>query len=173
MRFVTDYAMSHDDAVVLTGDRELADLFEATAAASGNARASANWIRNELMRELDARRLAVADSPVTAERLASLVSALDAGRISGAQAKAVLPRMFESDRSVDEIVEELGGGQINDEAELRRIIGEIIAANPQQVERYRAGKEALFGFFVGQVMKATDKKANAKISNDLLKELLA
>jgi aspartyl-tRNA(Asn)/glutamyl-tRNA(Gln) amidotransferase subunit B len=173
LRFVEQYGMSHEDAVVLTGHRALADFFEATAGASGNARASANWIKNELLRELDARRLDVAASPVTPERLAALVGALDAGRVSGAQAKEILPRMVETGRTVDEIVEELGGGQINDEAELRRIIQEIVASNPKQVEQYRAGKEALFGFFVGQVMKVTNKKANAKIANDLLRELLA
>ena len=173
LRFVEQYGMSHEDAVVLTGHRALADFFETTAEASGNARGSANWIKNELLRELDARRLDVAASPVTPERLAALVGALDAGRVSGAQAKEILPRMVETGRTVDEIVEELGGGQINDEAELRRIIQEIVASNPKQVEQYRAGKEALFGFFVGQVMKVTNKKANAKIANDLLRELLA
>lgn len=172
LRFMSDYDMAYEDAVVLTGDRALAEFFEATAAASGNARASANWIKNELLRELDARRIEVAASPVTAERLASLVAALDEGRVSGAQAKEILPRMFESDRTVDEIVEELGGGQINDEAAIREVVAEIVEANPKQVEQYRAGREALFGFFVGQVMKATDKKANAKIANDVLRDML-
>jgi aspartyl-tRNA(Asn)/glutamyl-tRNA(Gln) amidotransferase subunit B len=172
VRFMNDYALTHEDAVVLTATRELASYFEATAAASGNARSSANWIKNELLRELDARRLDVAASPVGPAALAALVAAVESGSVSGAQAKEVLPRMIETGRSLDEIVEELGGGQINDEAAIRAIVAEVIAANPRQLEQYRAGKEALFGFFVGQVMKASDKKANAKIANDLLKEML-
>ena len=158
--------------MVLTATRELAAFFEATARASGNARSSANWIRNELLRELDARHLDVASSRVTPESLAELVGAVDSGRISGAQAKEILPRMVETGRTVDEIVEELGGGQINDEAAIREIVAGVIAANPKQLELYRAGKEALFGFFVGQVVKVSNKKANAKVANDLLREML-
>jgi aspartyl-tRNA(Asn)/glutamyl-tRNA(Gln) amidotransferase subunit B len=171
-RFMADYGLSHEDATVLTASRALATFFEATAKASGNPRSSANWIKNELLRELESRRLDVDATPVTPAALGGLVSALDAGRVSGAQAKEILPRMLETGYSLDELVEELGGGQINDEAEIRRIVGEVIAANPKQVEQYRAGREALFGFFVGQVMKATEKKANAKITNDVLRDML-
>jgi aspartyl-tRNA(Asn)/glutamyl-tRNA(Gln) amidotransferase subunit B len=172
LRFVGEYGLSHEDAMVLTATRDLARFFEDAAKRSGNARASANWIRNELVRELDARRLDVAASPVTAERLAALVAAVDSERVSGAQAKQILVRMVETGRDVDDLVDELGGGQINDEAAIRAIVADVLAANPKQVEQYRAGKEALFGFFVGQVMKASDKKANAKIANDLLRETL-
>src|SRR6185369_4516738 len=112
-----------------------------------NARSSANWIRNELLRELDARSLEIARSPVGPDALASIVKALDAGDVSGAQAKEILPRMLETGRSLADVVASLGGGQINDEAELRRVVADVIAANPKQVEAYRAGREALFGFF--------------------------
>ncbi len=172
-RFVDDYGLSLEDATVLTATRELASYFETTTSASGNARASANWIRNELLRELESRKLDLDASPVTPERLAALIAAVDSGRVSGAQAKEVLPRMVETGHTVDEVVEALGGGQINDEAAIRAIVADVIAANPKQVEQYRSGKEALFGFFVGQVMKVSNKKANAKIANDLLKEMLA
>ena len=172
LRFMSDYGLTHEDAMVLTATRALAAFFEATAGASGNARASANWIKNELTRELDARRLDVASSPVTPEGLAALVAAVDEGRVAGAQAKEILPRMVETGRSVDELVAELGGGQINDEAAIRAIVADVIAANPKQAEQYRAGREALFGFFVGQVMKQSNKKANAKMANDLLRETL-
>ncbi len=172
-RFAEQYALSHEDAVVLTGSRALAGFFEATARASGNARSSANWIKNELLRELDARKIEIDASPVSPDRLAELIAELDAGRISGAQAKDLLPKMLESDASLATLIDELGGGQINDVDKLREIVAGIIEANPKQVEQYRSGKEALFGFFVGQVMKTTGKKANAQISNDLLKEMLA
>jgi aspartyl-tRNA(Asn)/glutamyl-tRNA(Gln) amidotransferase subunit B len=171
-RYMVEYGLSFEDAFVLTGHRALASYFEATAKASGNARASANWIKNELMRELDARRLDVADSPVSPERLAALIAALDEGKISGGQAKEILPRMIDTGSDAATLIDEMGGGQINDPEEIRRVIAEIIAANPKQLEQYRSGKEALFGFFVGQVMKVTNKKANAKIANDLLREML-
>jgi aspartyl-tRNA(Asn)/glutamyl-tRNA(Gln) amidotransferase subunit B len=145
---------------------------EDSVKASGNARLAANWIKNELLRELDARKLDIGHSPVTPAALAEVVRAVDTGAISGAQAKEVLPEMVESGASFDSIVERLGGGQINDEAAIRAIVAEVIAANPKQTEQYRSGKEALFGFFVGQVMKVSNKKANAKIANDLLRDML-
>lgn len=172
-RFGAEYGLSHEDAVVLTGSRALARYFEETVKACGNARSSANWIKNELLRELDARRIEVDESPVSPARLAELIAEVDGGRISGAQAKELLPKLVDTTTPLAELVEELGGGQINDVDVLREIVGAIIAANPKQLEQYRSGKEALFGFFVGQTMKATDKKANAKIANDLLKEMLA
>jgi aspartyl-tRNA(Asn)/glutamyl-tRNA(Gln) amidotransferase subunit B len=172
LRYMSDYGLSHEDASVLTATRALALYFEATARASNNARAAANWIKNELLRELDARGLAVEDSPVPPERLAALLSALDAGTVSGAQAKEILPKMIETGKDVAALVAEAGGGQINDPEALRLVIADVVAANPAELEQYRAGKQALFGFFVGQVMKATNKKANAKIANDLLREML-
>lgn len=172
-RFCEAYGLLYDDAVVLSATRPLATYFEATATFSGNARASANWIKNELLRELDARRIPVEDSVVTPARLGELIAELDAGRISGAQAKELLPKMIESEKPLAALIDEMGGGQINDVETLRQIVSEIIAANPKQLEQYRSGKEALFGYFVGQLMKATSKKANAQIGNDLLKEMLA
>ncbi len=172
-RFCEEFGLSHEDAQVLSATRALAGYFEATAAASGNARSSANWIKNELLRELDARKIEVESSLVTPARLAELLIEIDGGRISGAQAKELLPRMIEAATPLAELVESIGGGQINDADVLREIVREIIAANPKQLEQYRGGKEALFGFFVGQLMKATNKKANAQIANDLLKEMLA
>ncbi len=172
LRFMADYGLTHEDAVVLTGTRSLAQYVEDSVKASGNARLAANWIKNELLRELDARKVDIAHSPVTPDALGELVRAVDTGAISGAQAKEVLPEMVASGASFDSIVEKLGGGQINDEAAIRAIVAEVIAANPKQLEQYRSGKEALFGFFVGQIMKVSNKKANAKIANDLLREML-
>jgi aspartyl-tRNA(Asn)/glutamyl-tRNA(Gln) amidotransferase subunit B len=171
-RFVADYALAFDDASVLTSTRPLATFYEEVATVSKNPRASANWIKNELLRELDARKIDVADSPVAAGSLARFVEMVEGGTISGGQAKELLPKMIETGREAADLVEEMGGGQLNDREAIRAVVAEVIASSPKQLEQYRSGKEALFGFFVGQVMKATDKKANAKITNELLREML-
>ena len=171
-RFMSQYGLSHEDAALLTATRPLALYVQEAARVSGNARSAANWIKNELLRELDAHNLGIAASPVSAEALGELIRALDGGDISGAQAKQLLPRMVETGRSAAELIEEFGGGQINDPDAVRSIVANVIAANPKQVEQYRAGKEALFGFFVGQVMKLSNRKANAKLANDFLQEML-
>lgn len=172
LRFIEQYGMSAEDALVMTSTPTLAAFFERTARLSENPRAALNWIKNEVLRELDARKLDISLAPVTPEHVSDLIRLLDAGTISGAQAKEMLPLMVESGASAAKLVEEMGGGQINDEAAIRAVVAEAIEKNPKQVEQYRSGKEALFGFFVGQVMKATNKKANAKITNDLLRDML-
>jgi aspartyl-tRNA(Asn)/glutamyl-tRNA(Gln) amidotransferase subunit B len=172
-RFMSDYGLSHDDASALTSTRALLEFFEETARVSGNARSAANWIKNELLRELDTRDLDAARSPVTAPRLGALIRAIDAGEVSGPQSKRLLLRMFETDKSLGELVDELGGRQINDPEAVRAVVEQVVAASPKQVEQYRAGKEAIFGYFVGQVMKASGGKANAKLANEILKEVLA
>jgi aspartyl-tRNA(Asn)/glutamyl-tRNA(Gln) amidotransferase subunit B len=172
-RFVAEYGLGHEDASVLTVSRALAQYFERTALASGNPRAAANWIRNELLRELDSRGLDTTQSPVTSERLGELIRAIDTGDASGPQSKKLLLRMFETDKSLAELLDELGGRQINDPTAVRAIVDQVVASNPKQVEQFRAGKDAVFGFFVGQVMKSSGGKANAKIVNELLKETLA
>jgi aspartyl-tRNA(Asn)/glutamyl-tRNA(Gln) amidotransferase subunit B len=171
-RFIGEYGLGHEDAALLSATRPLAAYFEEAAGEAGNARSAANWIKNELLRELEAHDLDIAASPVPAARLGEFIRALEGGDISGPQAKKILPLMVESGRTLDEIVEELGGGQINDPDAVRAIVENVIAANPKQVEQFRAGKEALFGFFVGQVMKLSSGKANAKLANEILREML-
>jgi len=172
-RFSESYGLSYTDASQLTGDRALADYYEATVAASGgNARAAANWIRSELLRELENAALTADKSPVAAAELGALVRLIDEGQISGKQGKEVLVEMFASGKSAAAIVAEKGLVQVSDTGEIDRVIDEIMAANPDQLAQYRAGKEALFGFFVGQAMKASKGKANPKIVNERLKEKL-
>jgi aspartyl-tRNA(Asn)/glutamyl-tRNA(Gln) amidotransferase subunit B len=172
-RFTESYSLSYTDASQLTGDRSLADYYEATVAASGgNARAAANWIRSELLRELENAALTADKSPVAATELGALVRLIDEGKISGKQGKEVLVEMFASGRSAAAIVAEKGLVQVSDTGEIDRVIDEIMAANPDQLAQYRGGKEALFGFFVGQAMKASKGKANPKIVNERLKEKL-
>jgi aspartyl-tRNA(Asn)/glutamyl-tRNA(Gln) amidotransferase subunit B len=172
-RFSEQYGLSFADAAQLTGDRSLADYYEAAVEASGgNARGTANWIRSELLRELENAGLAADKSPIPATELGALVRMIDEGKISGKQGKEVLTEMFTSGKPAAAVVEERGMVQVSDTGEIDRVIDEVIAASPNQLEQYRAGKETLFGFFVGQVMKASKGKANPKVVNERLKEKL-
>ena len=172
-RFMEQYELSYADASQLTSDRALADYYERAAAASGNPRAASNWLRSELVRELEASGTPVEKSPVPAEELGALVRLIDEGRISGKQAKDVLVEMFSAGKGAEAVVRERGLEQVSDTAAIEQAVSDVLAANPKQLEQYRAGKETLFGFFVGQVMKATQGKANPKVVNELLKEKLS
>ncbi|HSE31296.1 MAG TPA: Asp-tRNA(Asn)/Glu-tRNA(Gln) amidotransferase subunit GatB [Pyrinomonadaceae bacterium] len=168
-RFTEQYGLSFADASQLVSDKSLAEYFEKTAAASNNARAAANWIRSEVLREFEVAGIDADASPVSAEQLASLIKLIDEEKISGKQGKDVLVEMFKTGKDASTIIEEQGLVQVSDTAEIDSLIDQVIAANPQQLENYRAGKEALFGFFVGQVIKASNGKANPKIVNDRLR----
>jgi aspartyl-tRNA(Asn)/glutamyl-tRNA(Gln) amidotransferase subunit B len=173
-RFIDQYGLSYADASQLTGDRSLADYYEAAVEASGgNARGAANWIRSELLRELENAGLTAEKSPIPAIELGALVRMIDEEKISGKQGKDVLVEMFATGKSATAIVEEKGLVQVSDTGEIDRVIDEVIAASPNQLEQYRSGKEALFGFFVGQVMKASKGKANPKVVNERLKAKLS
>jgi len=171
-RFSEQYGLSYADASQLVSERSLADYYEQAVAASGNARTTANWIRTELLRELEANGFSAADSPVTAAELGALVRLIDEAKISGKQGKDVLVEMFKTGKSAAAIVEEQGLAQVSDTGEIDSLIDSVIAANPDQLASYRAGKEALIGFFVGQVIKASKGKANPKIVNERLKAKL-
>jgi aspartyl-tRNA(Asn)/glutamyl-tRNA(Gln) amidotransferase subunit B len=172
-RFVDDYGLSHSDASLLTSERGLADYYERAVTASPNARAAANWVRSELLRELEAAGLSADASPVAPEELGRLLHSVEEGKINAKQAKDVLVEMFKTGQGAEAIIAERGLVQVSDEGEIDRIVDEVISANPKQLEQYRAGKEALFGFFVGQVMKASKGKANPKIVNERLKAKLS
>ena len=172
-RLSEQHGLSYADASQLTGDRSLADYYErAVEASGGNARATANWIRAELLRELENAGLTADKSPLAASELGALIRLIDEGKISGKQGKDVLVEMFATGKSAATIVEEKGLVQVSDTGEIDRVIDEVIAASPNQLEQYRSGKQALFGFFVGQVMKASKGKANPKVVNDRLREKL-
>src|SRR5256714_1016041 len=171
-RFVEQYGLSHSDASQLTSERSLADYYERAALAANNPRGAANWIRSELLREMEARGIEASESPIKPEELGALVRLIDEGKISGKQGKDVLVEMFASGRSAASIIAERGLVQVSDTGEIDRIVDEVIAANPTQLEQYRAGKETLLGFFVGQVMKASPGQANPKVVNERLREKL-
>ena len=172
-RFAEEYGLSFADASQLVSERSLADYYEAAANASGNPRAAANWIRSELLRELEASGQTAAESPVPPEELGALVRMIDEGKISGKQAKEVLVEMFKTGKGALTIIQEQGLVQVSDTGEIDALVDEVIAANPDQVASYRSGKEALLGFFVGQVIKASKGKANPKVVNERLRAKLS
>jgi len=171
-RFGEQYGLSFAEASQLVADRALADYYEATAAASSNPRAAANWIRTELLRELEAAGVSAAESPVPAKELGALIRLIDEEKISGKQAKDVMVEMFKTGKGAAAIVEEQGLVQVSDTGEIDSLIDGVMAANPDQLASYRSGKEALIGFFVGQVIKASKGKANPKIVNERLRAKL-
>src|SRR5829696_8988147 len=171
-RFSEQYGLSYADASQLVSDLSLADYYEEAAKASGNPRATANWIRSELLRELETKGMSAADSPLRAKELAALVRLIGEGKISGKQGKDVLVEMFKTGKSAHAIIEEQGLVQLSDTGEIDALIDAVVAANPDQLASYRSGKEALFGFFVGQVIKASKGKANPKVVNERLRAKL-
>ena len=171
-RFSEQYGLSYADASQLVSYRSLADYYEAAVEVSGNARTTANWVRSELLRELEAAGISAADSRVAPQELGSLVRLIDEAKISGKQGKDVLVEMFKTGKTAQAIIEEQGLVQVSDAGEIDTLIDGVIAANPDQVASYRSGKEALIGFFVGQVIKASKGKANPKVVNERLRAKL-
>jgi aspartyl-tRNA(Asn)/glutamyl-tRNA(Gln) amidotransferase subunit B len=171
-RFGDQYGLPFDDAAQLTDTRIMSDYFETAARESGNPKAAANWILNELVRELKLADLEIGSSPVSPENLADMIKMIDSGEISGKTAKDVLVGMFRSGKSAAEVVRDIGGGQVSDSARIRELVDQAISANPKQVEQYLAGKTALLGFFVGQVMKLSGGRANPQLVNEVLKAAL-
>ncbi|MGH9805022.1 MAG: Asp-tRNA(Asn)/Glu-tRNA(Gln) amidotransferase subunit GatB [Candidatus Acidiferrales bacterium] len=172
-RFVMQYGLSDYDAEVLTSTRALADYFEAVAAKVTSPKAAANWIQAELLAVLKDKGCEIADSPVSAEALAELVGLVQDSTLSGRMGKTVFQKMVESGRRAREIVAAEGMTQVTDTAAIEKLCREVLSANPDKVEQYKKGKAALFGFFVGQVMKASRGQANPQQVNEALKRLLA
>jgi aspartyl-tRNA(Asn)/glutamyl-tRNA(Gln) amidotransferase subunit B len=171
-RLMEEYDLSYNDAAQLTSNRALADYYEQAAKSTGDPRAAANWIRSELLREMEAAGITADACPVSPEALAALLRLISEGQINAKQGKDVLVEMFATGKTAAAIVEERGLVQVSDTGEIDAIIEQVIAASPQQLEQYRSGKETLFGFFVGQVMKASKGKANPKVVNERLKAKL-
>jgi aspartyl-tRNA(Asn)/glutamyl-tRNA(Gln) amidotransferase subunit B len=172
-RFVEQFGLSSYDAGVLTASREMADYFESVVAAcNGEAKLAANWAMGELSGALNKNNLDIATSPVGAAQLGGLISRITDNTISGKIAKEVFEAMWNGEGDADAVIAAKGLKQITDSSAIESIIDGIIAANAGQVAQYRAGQEKVFGFFVGQVMKATQGKANPQQVNELLKQKL-
>ncbi len=172
-RFKTEYALDDENATILTSSRPLADYFEAVVKQSGcDAKLCANWMTGTLSAALNKAGLEITDSPVNEQRFASLLARIADNTISGNIAKQVFEELWQSTATADEIIDAKGLKQITDVGAIEAIIDEIIAANAKQVEQYRGGNEKMFGFFVGQVMKAMQGKANPAEVNKILKAKL-
>jgi aspartyl-tRNA(Asn)/glutamyl-tRNA(Gln) amidotransferase subunit B len=171
-RFRNTYGLSEYDAEVLTANRGLADYYEETSGHCGAPKLAANWINGELAAALNKAGVEIEQSPVSARMLGGLIARIEDGTISGKLAKQVFEGMWDGEGDADGIIEAKGLKQITDTGEIEAIVDQVVAANPGQVGQYRAGKEKLLGFFVGQVMKATKGKANPQQVNGLLKEKL-
>ncbi|MDP9199771.1 MAG: Asp-tRNA(Asn)/Glu-tRNA(Gln) amidotransferase GatCAB subunit B, partial [Pseudomonadota bacterium] len=173
-RLVREHGLSEYDAGVLTASRELAAYYEqVTVGMDGEWKLAANWVMGELSGFLNRDGVEIGESRVEAPRLAGLLKRIVDGTVSGKLAKDVFEAMWDEGKDADAVIEARGLRQITDTGEIERVITEVMAANPRQLADYRSGKDKLFGFFVGQVMKATAGKANPAQVNELLKRLLA
>jgi aspartyl-tRNA(Asn)/glutamyl-tRNA(Gln) amidotransferase subunit B len=172
-RFMTHYGLSAYDAGVLTASREMGDYYEAVVKSSGgHAKLAANWVMGELSGALNKENREITESPVSAHALGRMLARIEDNTISGKIAKDVFEAMWKGEGDADAVIEKKGLKQITDTGAIEAIIDKVIADNPTQLEQYRSGKDKLFGFFVGQVMKATGGKANPGQVNDLLKRKL-
>ena len=171
-RFMGQYGLNDYDAALLTSSLAMAGYFEQVTARCGDAKLVANWITGALAAALNKADLDIVDSPVDPEQLAGLLARIQDDTISGKIAKQVFDAMWAGEGDADQVIEAKGLKQITDTGAIEAIIDAIITANPQQVEQFRAGKEKVFGFFVGQVMKQSQGKANPQQVNALLKQKL-
>ena len=171
-RFAKEFGLNDYDASVLTNNRDMADYFECVAKSSGDAKLAANWVAGELQALLKKNNWEIKESPIQADRLATLIARIKDNTISGKIAKAVFEAMIEDSSNVDDIIEEKGLKQVTDIGEIAKLVNEIIANNPEQVEQFREGKEQVLGYLVGQAMKLSRGKANPGQVNQILREKL-
>ena len=173
-RFCTEFGLPPYDAGVLTSSRELANFYEAVLVASGGEpKLAANWVMGELLGALNKEGKELADSPVSAALLGGMLQRIADNTISGKIAKQVFEAMWNGEGDADTVIEKHGLKQVTDSGAIEKIIDEVLANNPQQLADYRSGKDKLFGFFVGQVMRASQGKANPQQLNELLKKKLS
>jgi len=170
-RFEKDLGLGAYDAGILTGERDLADYFEAVVAACGEAKLAANWVISELSGRMNKEDKSLSESPVSAAMLGGMLRRLAQNAITSKMAKEVFDAMWNGEGDADTIIEKRGLKPA-DTGEVEKIIDELIASNPEQVEQFRAGKDKVLGFFVGQVMKASKGKADPATVNQLLRDKL-
>ncbi len=172
-RFIEQYGLSSVDAGILTISRAAADYFEKAAEISGAAKLAANWVMGEVSASLNKNDLDIAECPVSAEMLAGMIKRIEDNTISGKIAKEVFEAMWAGDGDADTVIDKKGLKQITDSSAIEALVDEVIANNPGQAAEFKAGKEQLMGFFVGQIMKASKGKANPGQVNQLLKQKLS
>ena len=170
-RLVREYGMREYDASVITADLEMAHFFESMLEEGITAKNAITWLTVELLGRLKGG-MSVTTSPVGAKKLATVVKRIEDRTISGKAAKEVLDYLMENEDDVDAAIDKLGLKQVSDTGAIEKMVDEILAANQDKVEQYRAGKEKLFGFFVGQTMKASKGSANPQVVNEIVKNRL-
>lgn len=171
-RFISEYGLREYDAQVLTLTRDMADYFERAAKVAGEGRSTANWVMGDLAGALNEAGRDITASPVSAENLGELVKLIASGELSGKLAKEVFPKMLLSGDSARVIMDREGLKQISDSGAIEKLVDDVIAANPKQVEQYKSGKTTVAGFLVGQVMKASKGQANPQSVTEILKKKL-
>jgi len=172
-RFMRDYDLPEYDADILTGDKPISEYFEAAVRAyQGDAKVVSNWIMNELLRMLNDLGLDASELTLSPEHLSEVIKMVDAGTVNSATAKSLLVKVQENGKSPAAIVEEEGLVQVSDDSALQAVIHEILAKNPEEVNSFRSGKEGLFGWFMGQVMRETRGKADPQLTRELLQKNL-
>lgn len=171
-RFISEFGLSEKDASEISANRDIAEYFEQVATGSGEAKMAANWIMGDLSAHLNKEDMAISNCPVSAQTLTVLIQRITDKTISGKIAKDIFPDLWAGEADVDALIESKGLKQITDTGAIEAMITEVLAQNPSQVEEFRAGKEKLMGFFVGQVMKASKGKANPGQVNEILRKLL-
>ena len=172
-RFIEDYKLSEYDALVLASDLATADYFETVASVSGDAKLSANWVNGDLQAYLNKEEIVIKDCPVSARQLGGLINKITDQTISSKIAKTVFESMLAGEGDAESIIEAKGLRQVMDSGAIEAMVDAVIANNPDQVEQYRSGKEKVFGFFVGQIMKESRGKANPDQVNQILKDKLS
>ena len=171
-RLITEYKLSDYDADVLSVDPNLSKYFEEVVINSSNPKLAANWVMGDLSAFLNKDNLSILDTRVDATNLGTLLARVEDSTISGKIAKEVFEEMWLSQKGPDQIIEEKGLKQVTDSTEIEKVIDQVFEENPTQLQQYKSGKEKLFGFFVGQVMKVSKGKANPEQVNKLLKRRL-
>ena len=171
-RFINEYSLSSYDANIIVSDKATSEYFE-DVVKNRNPKLVTTWVTGELFSILNKKNLIIEDSPITSKQLGELVDNIENGKISNRQAKEVLEEMCESGKGALEIIDEKGLTQISDENEIESLVDNVLNSNPENVKKYKNGKDKLFGFFVGEAMKLSKGKANPKIVNDLIKKKLS
>ena len=171
-RFINEYSLSSYDANIIVSDKATSEYFE-DVVKNRNPKLVTTWVTGELFSILNKKNLIIEDSPITSKQLGELVDNIENGKISNRQAKEVLEEMCESGKGALEIIDETGLSQISDENEIESLVDNVLNSNPENVKKYKNGKDKLFGFFVGEAMKLSKGKANPKIVNDLIKKKLS
>jgi aspartyl-tRNA(Asn)/glutamyl-tRNA(Gln) amidotransferase subunit B len=171
-RFISDFSLPVYDAEILTQTKSLANYYESVISITDDYKTASNWVISEVLAVVNEKKIDISDFPITALNLGKLINLIKAGTISGKIAKEVFALMLQDNSDPGQIVKDKNLVQISDTSEIESIIQKIIESNPVQVQEYLAGKEKVFGFFVGQVMKETKGKANPKLVNEILRKML-